>query len=49
MSPGDLLIPVAVAGFVLVLCALLYMRRSNRPRVNRTVMRRMARPGRNAG
>ena len=31
MSPGDLLIPVAVAGFVLVLCALLYMRRSNRP------------------
>jgi tight adherence protein B len=45
MSPGDLLIPVAVAGFVLVLCALLYMRRGNRPRVNRTVMRRMARPG----
>ena len=45
MSPGDLLIPAAVAGFFLVLCALFYMRGSNRPRVNRTVMRRMARPG----
>ena len=45
MSSGDLLIPGAVAGFFLVLCALLYMRSSNRPQVNRAVMRRMARPG----
>ena len=44
MSLDDLLIPAAVAGFVLVVCALFYMRRGNRPGVNRTVMHRMARP-----
>ncbi len=44
MNFGDLLIPVAVAGFVLVACALLFMRRGNRPTVNRAVMRRMSRP-----
>jgi tight adherence protein B len=44
MSAGDLLIPGAVAGFVLVACALLFMRRGSRPGVTRTVMRRMSRP-----
>jgi len=44
MNFGNLLIPVAVAGFVLVASALLFMRRSNRPAVNRAVMRRMSRP-----
>ncbi len=44
MNFADLLIPAAVAGFVLVACALLFMRRGSRPAVNRTVMRRMSRP-----
>ncbi len=44
MSRDDLLIPVAVAGFVLVLCALWFVRRGSRPGVTRTVMRRMSRP-----
>ncbi len=44
MNAGDLLIPIAVAGFVLVACALLFMRRSSRPSVSRTVIRRMSRP-----
>jgi tight adherence protein B len=44
MNFADFLIPAAVAGFVLVGCALLFMRRGNRPAVNRTVMRRMSRP-----
>jgi tight adherence protein B len=43
MNP-DLLIPVAVAGFVLVACALVFMRRNSRPTLNRSVMRRMSRP-----
>ncbi len=43
MNPGDLLIPAAAAGFVLVASALLFMRRA-RPRVTRNVMRRMSRP-----
>jgi tight adherence protein B len=43
MNP-DLLIPIAVAGFVLVACAMWFMRRGVRPGVNRTVMRRMSRP-----
>ncbi len=43
MNPGDLLIPAAAAGFVLVASALLFMRRV-RPRVTRNVMRRMSRP-----
>ena len=44
MNFSELLIPLAVAGFVLVASALLFMRRSNRPTVNRAVMRRMSRP-----
>ena len=44
MNGDDLLIPLAVAGFVLVLCALWFVRRNSRPGVSRTVMRRMARP-----
>ena len=44
MNFDDLLIPAAVAGFFLVACALWFMRRYNRPGVNRTVMRRMSRP-----
>ncbi len=44
MNRDDLLIPVAVAGFVLVACALWFMRRGSRPSVSRTVMRRMSRP-----
>jgi tight adherence protein B len=43
MSLADLLIPAAAAVFVLLTCAMLFMR-SNRPRVTPTVMRRMARP-----
>ncbi len=43
MNPGDLLFPAAAAGFVLIACAMLFMR-PNRPRVTRTVMRRMSRP-----
>ncbi len=43
MNLGDLLIPAAAAGFVLIVGALLFMR-SNQSRVTRTVMRRMARP-----
>ncbi len=43
MNLGDLLIPAAAAGFVLIACAMLFMR-PNRPRVTRTVMRRMSRP-----
>jgi tight adherence protein B len=44
MNRDDLLIPVAVAGFVLVVCALWFMRRGSRPSISRTVMRRMSRP-----
>lgn len=44
MSPNDFLIPAAVAGLVLVLCALWFVRRGMRPGVNRSVMKRMARP-----
>ena len=43
MNLGDLLIPAAAAGFVLIACAMLFMR-PNRPHVTRTVMRRMSRP-----
>jgi len=43
MNLGDLLIPAAAAGFVLIACAMLFMR-PIRPRVTRTVMRRMSRP-----
>ena len=41
---SDLLIPCAVAGFVLVACAMVFMRRNSRPSLSRTVMRRMSRP-----
>ena len=44
MNREDLLIPTAVAGFVLVACAMWFVRRGARPSVTRTVMRRMARP-----
>jgi tight adherence protein B len=44
MNRDDLLIPCAVAGFVLVACALWFMRRGARPSINRVVMRRMSRP-----
>jgi tight adherence protein B len=44
MNRDDLLMPVAVAGLVLVACALWFVRRSSRPSVSRTVMRRMSRP-----
>ncbi len=43
MNLGDLLIPAAAAGFVLIAGALLFMR-PDRPHVTRTVMRRMSRP-----
>jgi tight adherence protein B len=45
MNFSEILIPCAVAGFVLVVCALVYMRRGRSPSVNRAVMRRMSRPG----
>jgi tight adherence protein B len=44
MNRYDLLMPGAVACFVLVLCALWFVRRGSRPSVTRTVMRRMSRP-----
>lgn len=44
MTLDDVLIPAAVAGLVLVLCALWFVRRGMRPVVNRSVMKRMARP-----
>jgi len=44
MNSSDLLIPAAVAGFVLVVGALLLMRRDQRPGVTRGVMLRMSRP-----
>ncbi|HLX06148.1 MAG TPA: type II secretion system F family protein [Candidatus Binatus sp.] len=44
MNREDLQIPVAVAGIVLVACALWFLRRDVRPGVNRNVMRRMSRP-----
>ena len=44
MNRDDLLIPCAVAGFVLVACALWFMRRGARPSINRVAMRRMSRP-----
>src|SRR6266851_10292532 len=44
MKSSELLIPGAVAGMVLVLGALLSMRRTHRPSLNRAVMRRMSRP-----
>jgi tight adherence protein B len=44
MSLGDLLIPAAVAGIVLVACGMWFLRRGIRPGVNRAVMRRMSRP-----
>ncbi len=43
MNLDELLIPAAAAGFVLLACALLFMQRY-RPRVTRSVMRRMSRP-----
>ncbi len=43
MNP-DFLIPAAVGGFVLVACALWFVRRGARPSVTRSVMRRMSRP-----
>jgi tight adherence protein B len=44
MNASELLIPGAVAGFVLILGALLLMRQTHRPSVSRSVMIRMARP-----
>ncbi|HXM89224.1 MAG TPA: type II secretion system F family protein [Candidatus Acidoferrum sp.] len=44
MNLDRFLIPSAVAGLVLVVCALLFMRRGSRPGVTRSVMQRMARP-----
>ncbi len=44
MNTNDLMIPGAVAGIVLVLGALLFMRRGQRPGVTRGVMIRMSRP-----
>jgi tight adherence protein B len=44
MNLADLLVPAAAAGFVLVACALLFMRRGKRPRVTRSVMQRMSQP-----
>lgn len=43
MNLDELLLPAAAAGFVLLACALLFMRRY-RPRVTRSVMQRMSRP-----
>jgi tight adherence protein B len=44
MTLEDLLIPAAVAGLVLILSTLWFLRRGMRPGVNRSVMKRMARP-----
>src|SRR5260370_10031509 len=44
MNTNDLMIPGAVAGIVLVLGALLFMRRGQRPGVTRGVMIRLSRP-----
>lgn len=44
MNTSEFLIPAAVAGFVLIVSALLYFRRSRRPSLSRGVMRRMSRP-----
>ena len=44
MRSSELLIPGAVAGFVLVLGALFFMSRGQRPSINRSVMKRMSRP-----
>jgi tight adherence protein B len=44
MNTSEFLIPGAVAGFFLVVSALLYIRRSQRPSLSRGVLRRMARP-----
>src|SRR6202451_8332 len=44
MNLDRFLIPSAVAGLVLVVCALLFMRRGSRPGITRSVMQRMARP-----
>src|SRR6202140_4111974 len=48
MRSSELLIPGAVAGFVLVLGALVAMRRTHRPSVSRSVMQRMSRPDESA-
>ena len=44
MTLDELLIPAGVAGLVLVLCGLWFARRSMRPGVTRSVMKRMERP-----
>ena len=44
MTVDDLLIPSAVAGMVLIACALWFVRRGMRPGVTRSVMKRMSRP-----
>jgi tight adherence protein B len=44
MNFYEILIPCAVAGLVLVVSALLYIRRGHRPSINRVVMKRMSRP-----
>jgi len=44
MNFSEFLIPGAVAGFVLVVCALVYIRSARSPSVNRAVMKRMSRP-----
>ncbi len=44
MRLDEILIPGAVAGFFLIVCALLYLRTGRRPAVNRGVIRRMSRP-----
>ncbi|MGA7873684.1 MAG: hypothetical protein WCA22_22585 [Candidatus Binatus sp.] len=44
MNLDSLLIPAAVAGLVLVICALVFMRRGSPLGVTRSAMRRMARP-----
>jgi tight adherence protein B len=44
MTLDDVLIPGAVAGIVLVLCALFFVRRGMRPGVTRGVIKRMSRP-----
>ena len=44
MNSSEILIPCAVAGFVLVVCALMYVRSGRSPSVDRAVMKRMSRP-----